>query len=78
MQEIVPRLRGTESTGAKVIGPKAVVAGWRLGDGSRLTIVTNLGREAVSFDVPPGRLLFVSGDPQGPGPFTATYLEGVA
>jgi malto-oligosyltrehalose trehalohydrolase len=78
MQEIVPRLRGTASTGAKPIGSKAVVAGWRLGDGSRLTIVTNLGREAVSFDVPPGRLLFVSGNLQGPGPVTAAYLEGSA
>jgi maltooligosyltrehalose trehalohydrolase len=78
MQEIVPRLPGTTSTGATVIGPKAVVAGWRLGDGSRLTIVTNLGREAVSFDVPPGRLIFVSGALHGPGPVTAAYLEGVA
>jgi malto-oligosyltrehalose trehalohydrolase len=78
MREIVPRLLGTKSTGATVIGPKAVMGGWRLGDGSQLTIVTNLGREAMSFDVPPGRLLFVSGDPQGPGPMTAAYLEGVA
>ncbi len=78
MQEIVPRLRGTTSTGAKPIGVKAVVAGWRLGDGSHLTIVTNLGRESVSFNVPPGRLLFVSGDPQGPGPMTAAYLEDAA
>jgi len=77
-REIVPRLHGTASTGAKVIGPKAVRAGWRLGDGSQLTMVTNLGRETVPFDVPPGRLMFASGDPAGPGPMTAAYLESVA
>jgi maltooligosyltrehalose trehalohydrolase len=78
LQEIAPRLRGTASTGAKVIGPKAVEAGWRLGDGAHLTIVTNLGPETVPFDVPAGRLLFASGNPQGPGPVTAAYLESVA
>jgi malto-oligosyltrehalose trehalohydrolase len=78
LREIAPRLPGTTSTGAKVIGPKAVIAGWRLGDGSRLTIATNLGPETVPFDVPAGRLLFASGDPQGPGPATAAYLESVA
>jgi maltooligosyltrehalose trehalohydrolase len=78
LREIAPRLPGTTSTGARPIGPKAVIAGWRLGDGSRLTIVTNLGPETVSFDVPPGRLLYASGAPRGPGPVTAAYLESVA
>jgi malto-oligosyltrehalose trehalohydrolase len=78
LHEIVPRLWDTKSTGATVIGPKAVRAGWRLGDGSRLTIVTNLGSDTVRFAVPPGRLLYASGDPEGPGPLTAAYLESVA
>jgi maltooligosyltrehalose trehalohydrolase len=78
MQEIVPRLPGTTSTGATVIGPKAVRAGWRMGDGSRLTIVTNLGTETVPFDSLPGRLLFCSGTPGQAGPVTAAYLEIVA
>ncbi|MFL5257833.1 MAG: malto-oligosyltrehalose trehalohydrolase [Rhodopila sp.] len=77
-QEIVPRLPGTKSTGAAVIGPKTVRAGWRMGDGALLTIVTNLGTEAVPFDPPPGRLLFSSGDPGKTGPVTAAYLEIVA
>jgi maltooligosyltrehalose trehalohydrolase len=72
MQEIVPRLRGTKSLGAEVIGPKAVLARWRLGDGSRLTIVTNLGADAVSFEPPAGRMLFTTGETN---PRTAAYLE---
>jgi maltooligosyltrehalose trehalohydrolase len=72
MKEIVPRLVGTASLGARAIGPKAVIAGWRLGDGSRLTLVTNLAAGAVSFDTPPGRLLFKIGQA---GPMTEAYLE---
>jgi maltooligosyltrehalose trehalohydrolase len=72
MTEIVPRLRGTVSVGAEAIGAKAVVARWRMGDGSRLIIITNLGTETVSFEAPAGRLLFTTGDA---GPMTAAYLE---
>ena len=47
-----------------------------MGDGARLTIVTNLGTDPVSFDTPAGRLLFSrSGDT---GPMTAAYLEVAA
>jgi 1,4-alpha-glucan branching enzyme len=72
MQAIVPRLRGTKSLGAEAIGPKAVLARWLLGDGSRLTIVTNLGSDAVSFEPPAGRMLFTTGKTN---PMTAVYLE---
>ena len=72
LKEIVPRLPGTVSLGADAIGPKAVSAAWRLGDGCRLTIVTNLGAENVAFAIPPGRLLFATGDT---APLTAVYLE---
>ena len=75
MKQIVPRLPGTMSLGAEAIGPKAVVARWRLGDGSRLTIVTNLGADAVPFATPAGRLLFATGDT---APMTAAYLEVAA
>ena len=71
-REIVPRLTGTVSLGAAVVGPKAVSAAWRLGDGTRLMIVTNLGTETVLFDTPPGRLLFTTGEI---APLTAAYLE---
>jgi malto-oligosyltrehalose trehalohydrolase len=75
MSEIVPRLLGTVSLGAEPIGPKAVVARWKLGDGTRLTIVTNLSTEGVSFQPPAGRLLFTTGDT---APLTAAYLEVAA
>jgi malto-oligosyltrehalose trehalohydrolase len=71
-QEIVPRLPGAVSAGARAIGPKAVLAQWRLGDGAHLTIVTNLGADAVAFKTPPGRLLFSTG---ACAPMTAAYLE---
>jgi malto-oligosyltrehalose trehalohydrolase len=75
MKEIVPRLPGTTSLGAEPIGPKAVIAQWRLGDGTCLTIATNLGTDAVSFATPAGRLLFATGDT---APMTAAYLEVAA
>jgi maltooligosyltrehalose trehalohydrolase len=80
MTEIVPRLGGTTAVAAKVIGPKAVCAQWRLGDGTILTIATNLDNEAVVFDRPGGRCLFRSdaGDEEAAslkGPATRAYLE---
>jgi malto-oligosyltrehalose trehalohydrolase len=75
LKEIVPRLPGTVSLGAKAIGPKAVLARWRLGDGTRLTIVTNLGPDVVSVEAIVGRMLFATGDI---GPMTAAYLEVAA
>jgi maltooligosyltrehalose trehalohydrolase len=71
-KEIVPRLPGTAAICAKAIGPKAVMARWRLGDGARLTIITNLGADAVPFQKPAGHLLFATGES---GPMTAAYLE---
>jgi maltooligosyltrehalose trehalohydrolase len=59
--EIVPRLAGARSLKASVLGPAAVEAAWRLGDGSVLTIVVNLGAQEVAFGAePPGRMLFES------------------
>ena len=75
MQEVVPRLPGTTSLGAYVIGPKAVVAKWLMGDGAKLTIVTNLGSETVPVGTPAGRLLYSIGET---GPMTAAYLEVAA
>jgi maltooligosyltrehalose trehalohydrolase len=60
MTEIVPRLGGTRAVSATVIGLKAVCAKWQLGDGTILTIATNLDTEAVAFDRPAGRCLFNS------------------
>ncbi|WP_428488164.1 malto-oligosyltrehalose trehalohydrolase [Rhodopila sp.] len=80
MTEIAPRLVGTVATSATVIGPKAVRADWKLGDGTRLTIITNLGGETVTCARPPGRLLFPSSETGGDltGPATRAYLEAAA
>jgi malto-oligosyltrehalose trehalohydrolase len=40
---IVPHLKGARAEEAHAIGPKAVLAHWRLANGSRLTIGCNLG-----------------------------------
>ena len=52
---IVPRLDGARALTAEVIGPKAVVARWRLGDGAILTLASNLDADAVSIDLPASR-----------------------
>jgi len=52
-----------------------VLAKWKLGDGAHLTIMTNLGVDAVSYAAPAGRLLFATGDA---APITAAYLEDTA
>jgi maltooligosyltrehalose trehalohydrolase len=57
---IVPRLAGAKSLGAEAVGPLAVVARWRLGNGAILTLACNLGTEACTLDPPAGSLLFES------------------
>jgi maltooligosyltrehalose trehalohydrolase len=58
--EIIPRLDGARALDARAVGPKSVVARWRLGDGSMLTIGTDLGGEAESIPLPEGDLLFAT------------------
>ncbi len=55
---IAPRLDGTTSVQARAIGPKAVMASWRLGDGAVLTLMTNLDAVPVSVRAPGGQPLF--------------------
>ena len=59
-ETIVPRMDGARSIGAKAIGPSAVVAGWRMGDGAVLTLAVNLGADACSVDPPPGTVIFAT------------------
>ena len=59
-EDIVPRLLGTRAVKARALGPAAVVAHWRMGDGALLTIGTNLGPEATEMPVHQGRVLFAS------------------
>jgi maltooligosyltrehalose trehalohydrolase len=63
--ELMPRLAGTRAMEAQAIGAAAVLARWRMGDGTVLTIAANLGTQWVT--VPPlkGRELFASRDDIG-------------
>jgi maltooligosyltrehalose trehalohydrolase len=47
-EQIVPRLPGTKSLGARVLSAGALSASWRLGDGSQLRIDLNLGGTAIA------------------------------
>ena len=51
-RHLVPHLEGTRSTGAAVLGPRAVRAGWRLGNGAQLTIASNFGAEELHVPLP--------------------------
>jgi maltooligosyltrehalose trehalohydrolase len=51
-EKITPYLRGTSSAGAVAVGPKAVIAHWRLGNGSRLSLAANLGATVVRARLP--------------------------
>jgi maltooligosyltrehalose trehalohydrolase len=62
---LVPRLRGLEggSSTVRVLGERSVAIEWRLGDGSRWTLLANLGKSAVlDVAVPDAPLLFASED----------------
>ncbi|RAI58695.1 malto-oligosyltrehalose trehalohydrolase [Roseicella frigidaeris] len=51
---LVPHLPGARALGAQAVGPKAVLARWQLGDGSLLTLATNLGEAATGCALPAG------------------------
>jgi len=58
--EIIPRLVGAASLGAEPVGPKAVTARYRLGDGTTLTLATNLGAEPATVTANGATTLFES------------------
>jgi maltooligosyltrehalose trehalohydrolase len=59
-RHIVPRLRDARSVGATVVAEGAVDARWRMGDGSILRIVINLGSVEVVVDDASSPLLYSS------------------
>ena len=62
-KELFHRLAGSRSQGAEAIGSAAVRAAWRLADGAMLTLLVNLGDEAMTgIPRPAGQLLFASTD----------------
>ncbi len=80
---VTPGIPGAVSEGADVLGPKAVVARWRLGGGGRLTIAMNLGDAPAPIGPVSGEMLYGTGDhmtrvvPEGalPARSTAVYLS---
>ncbi|QIG78883.1 malto-oligosyltrehalose trehalohydrolase [Stakelama tenebrarum] len=60
--EIVPRLPGAMPLGAEVLGPAAVHARWRMGDGAVLHIAIDLADTPAALPEPEGETLFESGD----------------
>lgn len=65
-EHLVPRLAGTRSLGAEVLGPGAVKARWQLGDGGVLMIVANFGEQPAAFAEQSEDPIFVSGTPGEP------------
>jgi maltooligosyltrehalose trehalohydrolase len=63
---IVPVLKGAMAAGAEAVADKAVVARWRMGDGTMLTIAINFGDEAATADLPDAAPLFATGTPLAP------------
>lgn len=65
-EEIVPRLSDTRSVDASAVGTAAVLARWRMGDGSVLTLASNLGASQAAIPQQTGRILFASTEVAGP------------
>ena len=57
---LVPRLDGARAVAATAVGPAAVIARWRLGDGSRFVLAANLGRDDAACPAVDGDLKFES------------------
>ncbi|WP_395710195.1 malto-oligosyltrehalose trehalohydrolase [Reyranella sp.] len=57
---LAPKLDGARALDSQAIGPGAVFARWRLGDGSVLTIAANLATEACDFTGPGAAPLYES------------------
>jgi malto-oligosyltrehalose trehalohydrolase len=61
-QWIAPRLAGMDNGAPqlKLLSERALAVGWLLGDGSRLSLVANLGDEALTVPPETGTLLFAT------------------
>jgi maltooligosyltrehalose trehalohydrolase len=64
--EIVPRLDGAHALDASAVGPAAVLARWRMGDGSLLILASNLGATLAPIPKQKDRLLFASSETAEP------------
>lgn len=61
---VIPHLDACRSTGAEALGPRAVKAGWRLGDRD-WTLLANFGAEPVPAPRPAGTAVFALGEADG-------------
>ena len=65
--EVVPRLVGMPPFAGsyQVLGPKAVIVEWRMGDGSRLLLLTNFANESVTLPdkIASARTIYASDEP---------------
>lgn len=59
-EHLVPRLKGTRARRVSVPSSQALIANWRLGDGSRLRIAANFGDRPVSIPRTSSALIFES------------------
>jgi maltooligosyltrehalose trehalohydrolase len=59
---LVPCLEGATAIDAVPIGPSAVLARWRLGDGAVWTLACNLGAEPCTLARPAGDVIFETAD----------------
>ena len=67
---IVPHLDGAASTGAQAIGEEAVIARWRLANGTMLTLACNLGGDTVAADLPQATPIWGNADASQLAAFT--------
>jgi maltooligosyltrehalose trehalohydrolase len=63
--EIVPRLDGARAADASAMGPAAILARWRMGDGSTLIIASNFDAKPVHIPPQRHRLLFAGSQTAG-------------
>jgi maltooligosyltrehalose trehalohydrolase len=59
---IVPRLDGAAALDARAVGPEAVLASWRLGDGAVLVLACNLGTMPAAILEQDQKLLFATSE----------------
>jgi maltooligosyltrehalose trehalohydrolase len=60
--EIVPRLEGASALDARALAPAAVLARWRMSDGSVLTLACNLGTTPAAIPEQTRKLLFATSE----------------
>jgi maltooligosyltrehalose trehalohydrolase len=74
-EQITPHLEGARALGAQALNEAAVLARWRLGHGSVLTIAANLGSEPVPADLPQAIPIWGEVSAQLPPHSTLAWLD---